>query len=352
MHPLSLQGLYNDKHMRKFFTIPIIISLFALGFVGVTLGLQAALVTLALIVIEMTFSFDNAIINARILHTMSPFWRQMFMTLGIVIAVFGMRIIFPIVVVMLGAQLSWQAVLDLALHDPHQYAAHLHEAHPSIASFGGIFLLMLALDFFMDRSRNEHWLGKFETGLQKIGYIWMPTLMSGLTTTAIAFLPINHHPAETLRAGVVGIVLYLVIKALTALFSRNQDAKGAMLKTGTAGLVGFLYLEVLDASFSLDGVIGAFAITYNVVLIALGLGVGALWVRSFTLYMVHHRTLHRYRYLEHGAHYTIALLALFLLASLFVSLPEAIPGVAGVAIIALSIIASKRDASAEVETIY
>ncbi len=338
--------------MRKFFIVPTLISLIALGFVGVTLGIQAALVTLALIVIEMTFSFDNAIINARILHTMSLFWRRMFMTLGIVIAVFGMRIVFPIVVVMLGAQLSWQSVLDLALHDPHQYAAHLHAAHPSIASFGGIFLLMLALDFFMDKGRDARWLGRFESGLQKIGYVWMPALLCGLTTVIIALLPINHHPGETLQAGLVGIILYLAIKGVTALFGRRQDSGSLDAKTGIAGLISFLYLEVLDASFSLDGVIGAFAITYNVVLIALGLGVGALWVRSFTLYMVHHRTLHRYRYLEHGAHYTIGLLALFLLASLFVSLPEAIPGIAGVAIIVLSIVASKRAASADVETIY
>lgn len=337
--------------MRKFFTASTIISLIALGTVGATLGLQAALVTLALIVIEMTFSFDNAIINARILHTMSPFWRQMFMTVGIVIAVFGMRIVFPIVVVMLGAGLSWQSVLDLALHDPHEYAAHLHQAHPSIASFGGMFLLMLALDFFMDRGRPVRWLKRVEVSLQRLGFGWMSTVLSGIVTIVTALLPVNHHPLDTLRAGLAGIVLYLLIKGLTALFSRGDDTRVAVVKTGTAGLMGFLYLEVLDASFSLDGVIGAFAITYNVVLIALGLGVGALWVRSFTLYMVHHRTLHRFKYLEHGAHYTIGLLALFLLASLFVSLPEAIPGVAGVAIIVLSIVASKREPADDIVTI-
>jgi uncharacterized protein len=331
----------------RIFAVSGLISIAALVFVGATLGLQAALLTLALIVIEMTFSFDNAIINARILNTMSPFWQRMFMTIGILIAVFGMRIVFPIVVVMLGAGLSWQDVLNLALNNPDEYAEKLHEAHPSISSFGGMFLMMLTLDFFLDKSRDVLWLKRFESAMQKIGHTWMPTVISVVITGVVAVLPMNAHPIETLRAGLFGIGLYLAIKGLTELFSRRQGVKNesgkALVKTGMAGFIAFLYLEVLDASFSLDGVIGAFAITQNVVLIAIGLGVGALWVRSFTLYMVHHKTLHTYHYLENGAHYTIGLLSLFLLSSLFFGVPEAIAGIAGVAIIAMSIVASKRD---------
>lgn len=327
----------------RIFAVSALVSLAALLFVGVTIGIQAAFVTLALIVIEMTFSFDNAIINARILAHMSPFWRQMFMTVGIVIAVFGMRIVFPIGVVVLGAGLPWHDVVDLALHHPAEYADKLAVAHPSIAAFGGAFLLMLALDFLMDRSREVRWLHRVEAAFQKIGHAWMPACVSLLVVIGLAVLPFNHHSAETLKAGVFGVLLYIIIKALTALFGRNQSATGSSMKTGLAGLTAFLYLEVLDASFSLDGVIGAFAITDNVVLIAIGLGVGALWVRSFTLFMVKKRTLHTHQYLEHGAHYTIFLLALLLLAGLFVHVPEAVAGVMGVVIILLSIIASRRD---------
>ena len=335
----------------RIFAVSVLISLSALVFVGATLGLQAALLTLALIVIEMTFSFDNAIINARILNTMSPFWQKMFMTVGILIAVFGMRIVFPIAVVMLGAGLGWNEVVDLALNRPDEYAEKIHAAHPSIASFGGMFLTMLTLDFFLDRRRDVLWLKKFERALQKIGHSWMPTVISVVITGIVALLPFNAHPAETLRAGLFGIGLYLAIKGLTELFSRRQNAKAVagktLVKTGLAGFTAFLYLEVLDASFSLDGVIGAFAITNNVILIAIGLGVGALWVRSFTLYMVHHKTLHTYHYLEHGAHYTIGVLAIFLITSLFFGIPEAIAGIVGVAIIAASIVASKRDETPE-----
>lgn len=336
----------------RIFAISILISLVALIFVGMTLGIKAALLTLALIVIEMTFSFDNAIINARILTTMSPFWQRIFMTIGILIAVFGMRIVFPIAVVMLGAGLSWQDVLNLALHHPDEYAEKLHAAHPSIASFGGMFLMMLTLDFFMDRERDVLWFKRFERKLQQIGHLWMPAVVSVVVVVILALLPFNAHPGETLRAGLFGIGLYLAIKGLTALFSRKQQESKipgkALVKTGLAGFTAFLYLEVLDASFSLDGVIGAFAITQNVILIAIGLGVGALWVRSFTLYMVHHKTLHTYHFLEHGAHYTIGVLSVFLLSGLFISIPEAIAGVVGIAIIALSIVASARDGKDDV----
>ena len=88
--------------------------------------------------------------------------------------------------------------------------------------------------------------------------------------------------------------------------------------------------------------IGAFAVTQNVVLIAIGLGVGAVWVRSMTLYMVRKKILHAFRFLEHGAHYTIALLAIVLLLGLFFAIPEAVAGVFGVLIIGASVIASKR----------
>lgn len=346
-----MHHLLNPHSPTRIFAVSVLISIAALVFVAMTLGFQAALLTLALIVIEMTFSFDNAIINARILNTMSPFWQKMFMTVGILIAVFGMRIVFPIAVVMLGAGLGWQEVVDLALNRPDEYADKLHQAHPSIASFGGMFLMMLTLDFFLDRRRDVLWLKKFEGAMQKIGHSWMPTVISVAITGIIALLPFNTHPAETLRAGLFGVGLYLAIKGLTELFSRRQEARAAagkaLVKTGLAGFTAFLYLEVLDASFSLDGVIGAFAITNNVILIAIGLGVGALWVRSFTLYMVHHKTLHTYHYLENGAHYTIGVLAIFLLTSLFFGIPEAIAGIAGVAIIAASIVASKRDETPE-----
>ena len=341
---------FHSHHPLRIFFISGLISVASLVAVAHYLGWQAAFLTLVLILVEITFSFDNAIINAKILATMSRFWQQMFMTVGILLAVFGMRLVFPIVLVMLTTGLGAGSVLDLALSKPEAYSAELDKAHPLIASFGGMFLLMLCLNFFFDAGRKVNWISVIERPLQRLGAWW---IYSGICTLLLCFvtiLPWNHHPRETLVAGVVGIVLYLVISKLSDLFGQSQETKSTVVKqTAMAGLVSFLYLQVLDASFSFDGVIGAFAVTTDVVLIAIGLGIGALWVRSFTLFMVRRRTLHAYRYLEHGAHYTIGVLALVLLFGLFVDVPEVIAGIAGLIIVGASIVssvaASKQQAS-------
>ena len=120
---------------------------------------------------------------------------------------------------------------------------------------------------------------------------------------------------------------------------------------GRAGLASFLYLEVLDASFSFDGVIGAFAITKDVVIIMLGLGIGALFVRSITIYLVKHETLSAYRYLDHGAHYAVGALATIMMLSMHFHVPEVITGLIGILFISAGIWSSvrhnKRDALAQ-----
>lgn len=345
--------LNKATHLFRSFGGSIIISVLALAFVYFYLGWQAALVTLALMVIEVTFSFDNAIVNAKVLNTMSVFWQNIFMTIGILVAVFGMRIIFPILVVMFSANLPWGEVLNLALNNPKEYAAALNGAHASIAAFGGMFLLMLALHFLFDKERSVHWLQAIERPMQKFGHWWLPMTVSAILLSIVTLLPFNHHPKETLIAGIVGVVTYLIITGLSAIFTKQHEkseklAGKKLLKTGMAGFSAFIYLEVLDASFSLDGVIGAFAVTQNVILIAIGLGVGAVWVRSMTLYMVRHKVLHAYPYIEHGAHYTIGVLAIVLLLGLFFSIPEVVAGSIGVLIITASIVASKK---ADKETI-
>ena len=339
--------LQKIRSIFRHFGGSIIISLLALIFVYIYMGWQAALLTLALMVIEITFSFDNAIVNAKVLMTMSKFWQNIFMTIGILIAVFGMRIVFPIVIVMVTAGLPWNDVINLALNDQEAYAAAINEAHTSIAAFGGMFLLMLALHFFFDHTRKTLWFPAIEKRLLSIGKWWMSAAISLLLLCIVTFLPFNAHPTETFVAGVVGILTYLGIFGLSAYFTKRHEASEKkagkkLLKTGMAGFSAFIYLEILDASFSLDGVIGAFAVTQNVVLIAIGLGVGAVWVRSMTLYMVRKKILHAFRFLEHGAHYTIALLAIVLLLGLFFAIPEAVAGVFGVLIIGASVIASKR----------
>lgn len=308
------------------------------------LGFGSLLPLIILMVIEITFSFDNAVINAKILKKLSPVWQQLFLTIGIVIAIFGMRLVFPVLIVSLTAGLGWKEVVDLALHHPHEYAKHLEHAGPSITAFGGAFLLMLSLQFFMEQEKEHHWFRRFELALQKFGaFWWMPSVISLAIVALFSFMPLNHHGSETLQAGVVGVAAYLAIHGLTVIIGRTTENTEKLTHyTGWLAFTMFMYLQLLDASLSLDGVLGAFAITTDVVLIVAGLGVGAVWVRSLTVYMVRRGTLESYKYLEHGAHYAIAVLAFSMLFDAIYVVPEAVTGVLGVGLIAGSIMASVR----------
>ena len=348
----------NPRHASpKVFIVSAVITVATLALVMLFMGTEAMLIAATLMIIEITFSFDNAIINARTLTKMSPFWQRMFMTFGILIAVFGMRIIFPILIVMATADLSWGQVFHLALQEPDKYAVALQHAHPSIAAFGGMFLFTLALHFFFDDSREIRWLKSFEKLLQDINRRGLYVFVSVVFLAIIAAIPGNPHQIETLTAGAMGVGVYVLIHGLSELFTRQHEkaekrAGKAVQATAMAGLASFIYLEVLDASFSFDGVIGAFAVTKDVVLIAVGLGVGALWVRSLTLYIVHRKVLNTYRYLEHAAHYVIGALAITLLLGLFYEIPEMYVGLIGLLVIAAAIASSVKDKSnSDVETI-
>ncbi len=339
-----MRRLLHSHHPFRIFALSCSLTVIALAYVYYYMGAQAAFLALVLIAVEITFSFDNAIVNARVLMTMSPFWQKMFLTVGILIAVFGMRLVFPIVIVMITAGLSWGSVIDLALNNPDQYARELKDSYISIASFGGMFLLMLCLHFFFDASRKVIWIDIIEKPLQRMGKWWTYAVVSFLVLAVICLVPYNKYPLETFVAGLFGIVTYLVVHGLAELFSRKYDegkSTGKIVqRAGMAGFISFLYLEVLDASFSFDGVIGAFAITSDVVLIAIGLGIGAFWVRSLTIFMVRTHVLTAYRYLEHGAHYTIGMLAAVLLTGIFFHVSEFFAGVLGIIVIGASVFSS------------
>ncbi|HET7673559.1 MAG TPA: DUF475 domain-containing protein [Candidatus Saccharimonadales bacterium] len=333
--------------IAKIYAISTIISIALIAFVGFKAGTSAFILVLVLAALEITFSVDNAVINTRILQRMSPGWQQAFLTVGIFIAVFVVRVILPLFIVVWASGLSIGTVTDLALNHPEEYGERLSEAHPVIASFGGVFLLMIFLDFFFQRRRTK-WLVKIETLLQNAGkleslsviialgvVLWMSRMMSG------------HEQQVVLTSGVIGLLSYLAINSLDTLLEKTRKSGGAKAIANTgfkAGLIGFLYLNVVDASFSLDGVIGAFAITNQIFLIAVGLGIGALYVRVLTLHMLRHGVLEQYKYMEHGAHYAIGILAFIMLLSLKFHISEFVAGLAGVAFISTAILQSYIEA--------
>lgn len=329
------------------------VSVFRWAFAVTALGLLAALLVggptafalvAILAVLEISLSFDNAVVNARVIERMSPLWQRMFLTVGILIAVFGMRLAFPLLIVGVTAKLSPTEAITLAVGDPVEYGRRLHEAHPMIAAFGGMFLLMIFLDFVFEE-REYAWLAWLERPLAKIGKLDQLSVVVALAVLFGATSLAPESAASALPAGVLGIMTYLLVNGLGKLFEDRSDEgparpSRAALATGKAGFMLFLYLEVLDASFSFDGVVGAFAISDDLLVIALGLGIGAMYIRSFTIYLVRRGTLNEYVYLEHGAHWAIGVLAAIMLAGLAYPVPEIVTGLIGLAFIAMSMYSS------------
>lgn len=357
----------------------MLLKTFGWSFAVTALGLVAAVfyggwtafgIVAILSIMEISLSFDNAVVNAGILKKMNAFWQKIFLTVGILIAVFGMRLVFPVVIVAISASLGPIEAVDLALTDKDRYQELVTDAHPSIAAFGGMFLLMIFLDFIFE-DRDIKWLAWLERPLAKLGKVDMLSVCIALVVLLVSAITFGAHAhqhggahadkAETvLLAGIAGLITYMIVGGLSGYFedkleeeeereheeeeeaARTGKPKSAVRLAGKAAFFMFLYLEVLDASFSFDGVIGAFAITNDIVLMALGLGIGAMYVRSLTVYLVRQGTLDDYVYLEHGAHYAIGALAVILLVTIQYEIHEIITGLVGVALIGWSFFSSVR----------
>ncbi|MFE3520158.1 DUF475 domain-containing protein [Streptomyces sp. NPDC059161] len=357
----------------------MLLKTFGWSFVITAIGLALAVlyggwtafgVVAILAVLEISLSFDNAVVNAGILKKMNAFWQKIFLTVGVLIAVFGMRLLFPVVIVAISAKIGPVDAVNLALNDADRYQQLVTDAHPSIAAFGGMFLLMIFLDFIFE-DRDIKWLAWLERPLAKLGKIDMLSVCIAMIVLLVASMTFATHAhqhggahadkAQTvLVSGIAGLITYLVVGGLSGYFEnrleedeeREHEAEEEAARTGSkvsavamagkAAFFMFLYLEVLDASFSFDGVIGAFAITNDIVLMALGLGIGAMYVRSLTVYLVRQGTLDDYVYLEHGAHYAIGALAVILLVTIQYEINEVITGLVGVVLIAWSFWSSVR----------
>ncbi|WP_327356270.1 DUF475 domain-containing protein [Streptomyces sp. NBC_01304] len=356
----------------------MVLKTFGWSFAVTAIGLVAAVlyggwtgfgIVAILSILEISLSFDNAVVNAGILKKMNAFWQKIFLTIGVIIAVFGMRLVFPVAIVSISAKLNPIDAVNLALNEKEHYKELVTDAHASIAAFGGMFLLMIFLDFIFEE-RDIQWLKWLERPLAKLGKVDMLSACIALLVLAITSMTfaVNAHThtghvdkAQTvLISGVFGLVTYMIVGGLSGYFENKleedeereheeeEEAKkagkprSAVAMAGKAAFFMFLYLEVLDASFSFDGVIGAFAITNDIVLMALGLGIGAMYVRSLTVYLVRQGTLDDYVYLEHGAHYAIGALAVILLVTIQYEIHEVITGSVGVLLIAWSFWSSVR----------
>lgn len=340
--------------------IRIMIKHFLWSFVAVIVGLTCAfwrgqvvhdagfsfLITAVCIsLLEVAISFDNAVVNAEKLEHMSHEWQERFLTWGILIAVFGMRFLFPILVVSIFAGLPFFKVIDVALEKPDEYVRYLHDANAGIVSFGGMFLMMLFLKFFIDKKKNVDWIKVVERPIKSLARLKFSHEIIGLIALLILVLNLPQEQMKVCAiSGISGILLFLVIDTIAHRLEKRHGAKASatstVVLTGKAGFTAFLYLELIDASFSLDGVLGAFAFTKDVVVIVVGLGIGAMFVRSITLALVEHKTLEKLRFITNGAYWAIGALSLVMLRSAVQEVPEAVAASISLIFIALSIISS------------
>lgn len=294
--------------------------------------------------LEVSVSLDNAVVNATVLKDMDDKWRHRFLTWGMVVAVFGMRLIFPLAIVSVAGHLNPFEAVKIALFHPSEYEAVLKSVHLEVMAFGGTFLLLVFSAHFINHDKEEHWIPVIGHFFAKIG----KHSTAKLAIPAIFVLIFANFVSEKdafLVSAFWGLVMYLSVDGIGDLF----DVEDAVGKVARTGIGAFVYLEVVDASFSFDGVIAAFAITNNFIIIMLGLSIGAMFVRSLTIMLVEKGALDTFRYLEDGAFWGIG----WLVATMYMSVVHidfgevAVAGGAAIAIalsVGHSIIANKRDA--------
>ena len=327
----------------RYFTISFLVTVAALAIAFWWAGWHGFIICALLTLMEVSFSFDNAVVNAAVLKHMDEKWQRRFLTWGILIAVFGMRLLCPILIVAFATGLHLWEVSQLAIEQPEQYSAQVLASHVQIGAFGGMFLLMVFLHFVLDEGKEVHWIASIERRLAVLGKLESVGVVIALIILLCVqvFLP-EEERLHAMVAGTIGIILYVAVTSVTAMISGGEHKSDAAHAVGYSGLMGFIYLQYLDASYSHDGVIGAFAISKDIVIIMLGLGAGAMFVRSLTIYLVRKGTLDQYVFLEHGAHWGIAALAAIMLLGMVMPVPEVVTGLVGMAFIGLSLWSSVK----------
>ena len=301
-------------------------------------GFKMLFVTFFLSILEITLSFDNAVITALILEKMTPKWQHRFLTWGILVAVFGMRFLFPVLIVSIFSKLSLIKTIHLAIEDVARYTHYLHIAHTPLVTFGGAFLMMVGLEYFFSENKN-FWLKKFENLLLNLKLKHLDVLITMLFILIVQFFTPEFERLDIALSGIIGIFTFVCVRQICALLEKGQS-KNIVNGTATGGFMMFLYLELIDASFSLDGVLGSFAISKDIIIITIGLAIGAMFVRSLTLLLVEKKTLQTYIYLSSGAHYAILTLSIIMFISTVYEIPEIITGSLGLIFVGSSFISS------------
>lgn len=322
--------------MWKLFIPPLVVSLLAFVTVLWFGGVAALTLAFFLTILEVSLSFDNAVINAKILVRMEEKWRRRFLTWGMLVAVFGTRLVLPILIVSIATFTSPFAIAFFLFADPQVYSHLIESVSPSIHAFGGAFLLMVALHYFFDEAKSIHWIHFIERRLTRWGQIEAIEVLLTLMLLLITAWSVPQYALMILASGVVGIIVFILIEAIVHLLGASAGT------VGKEGVALFVYLNLLDAAFSLDGVIGAFALTSQILIIIAGLGIGAYFVRTLTIFFVRRRTLATLVYLEHGAYWAICALAFCMFINIVTPVPDAFIGTISILFIGAAYLSSLR----------
>jgi len=314
--------------LLKHFRVTLIFALVVYSLLWFFTGSLALLYTaMVLTVVEISVSFDNAVMNAAKLKEMNHFWKTMFLWVGMFVAVGVMRFYLPLEIV---AQLGNMGLVDayqLAVSNPDQFAAVLLSSHDIVAGAGGAFLMMAALHFFVNHEKDMHWFKPLEVPLHwlaKVIQVGKLEQANALIVLGIAYAYSTFNGSSNFfYAAVGGVLVFIAVEfAKASLEELDTWMKTTRFKVLAGGLGTFIYLEVLDASFSFDGVVAAFAISNSIWAVTAGLAVGAMAVRCLTIYMDKTGSLETYRFLENGAFLAILALSQAMMIGVQFHLPE------------------------------
>lgn len=256
-------------------------------------------IIIGLCIFEVISSVDNAVVNAHVLKTMSEKYRKIFLFWGLLFAVFVVRGLLPFIIVWIAnPDLSVFQVVSAAFSNDPAIRDYLNESKPLLLLGGGIYLFLVFLSWLFLEEKKYAFL--VEGFIHRQG-VWFYALAS-LLTTAVVYFAIRQNPILALAA-TIGVSAFFITDG----FKKNaEEQEKKLLSSSMSAWSKIIYLEVLDASFSIDGVIGAFAFTVSIPLIILGNGLGAFVVREMTIRGIDLIT--KFAYLKNGAMYAIGVL--------------------------------------------
>ena len=296
---------------------------------------ESIAIVLGLVVFEVVNSVDNAVVNATVLKTMSVLWRKRFLFIGIFTSVFLVRFLLPLAIVGISVPNISLQEMFLAFSGQSDVAARAIEIQkPVILAFGGVFLLFLYLHWLFLEKKEPLFIERF---LKEKHGVWFFAIASVLLVLIMYLARAN---STMMLAAAIGSATFFIVYGLKETAEKNE----AHLLAGGNGLSNlskFVYLEVLDTTFSFDGVVGAFAFTINLLLILIGLGIGAIVVRELTIKGID--SISKYKYLKNGALTSIGFLGIFMLIESFtIELPAYIPTLITFLVIGVAFYQSNR----------